>query len=87
MHRSFAHNALKIWVGKEPLLKGGRGQYKPLETIKIWFEQEEKTATMISKQPAHFQAFDMTPTPVFFSYDVQEGKWRTPQNTAFDFSG
>ncbi|KIL88487.1 hypothetical protein FAVG1_08568 [Fusarium avenaceum] len=80
------HIVVGIWVGKDALLRGSHGEYKPLETINIRYQEGEKSATVISNQATPVQVHDMGPTPYFFSYDATAGKWRTPQDTAFVFN-
>lgn len=72
-------------MGKDALLKSGHGEYKPLETINIWYQEGEKSATIISSQATPIQVYDLGPTPYFFSYNATDGKWRTPQGNAFVF--
>ncbi|KAK0659198.1 hypothetical protein QBC41DRAFT_384611 [Cercophora samala] len=74
-----------IWVGKNKLLKGSHGEYEPIETVNIWYQQGDQTATMISNQATSVQAYDMPQHPVYFSYDATKGKWRTPQDNTFNF--
>ncbi|KAJ5678615.1 hypothetical protein N7462_006859 [Penicillium macrosclerotiorum] len=53
-------------------------------SVRLWFEEGTKTATMISTQGTEPQEFDMTSTPLFyFSYATTEGKWRAPQPGPF----
>ncbi|KAK4649741.1 uncharacterized protein QC761_0024470 [Podospora bellae-mahoneyi] len=75
-----------IWVGKNKLLKGSHGEYQPIETVNIWYQQGDQTATMISNQATSVQPYEMPAArPVYFSYDASKGKWRTPQDQPFEF--
>jgi len=73
-----------IWVGADALLEKTHGEYTPLQSVQIWFQEGTQTSTMISNQGTPTQTFDMTPTPLYyFSYDATSGAWRTPQPTPF----
>ncbi|KAK4660731.1 hypothetical protein QC762_121595 [Podospora pseudocomata] len=75
-----------IWFGNNKLLKGSHGEYEPIETVNIWYQQGDQTATMISNQATSIQSYDMPAShPVYFSYDAAKGKWRTPQDVTFNF--
>lgn len=77
---------MKIWVGKNMLLKGAHGEYQLIETVNIWYQQGDQTATMISTKATSFQSYDMPGArPVYFSYDAVKGKWRTPDDQPFEF--
>ncbi|KAK4667662.1 hypothetical protein QC763_0059640 [Podospora pseudopauciseta] len=75
-----------IWFGKNMLLTGTHGEYQPIETVNIWYQEGQRTATMISDQSTSVQPYEMPPSrPVYFSYDAIKGKWRTPQDQPFEF--
>lgn len=77
---------MKIWVGKNMLLKGAHGEYQLIETVNIWYQQGDQTATMISTKATSVQSYDMPGArPVYFSYDAVNGKWRTPDDQPFEF--
>jgi len=80
-------NWTPIWVGTNALLKKSHGEYRPRQTIKIWFEEGVKTATIITKQGTGFTEYDMSNTPLYyFSYKADPGTWLQPQPTPFPFS-
>ncbi|KAF5987085.1 splicing factor 3b [Fusarium coicis] len=72
-----------IWIADNKLLKNSHGEYQPMQSINLWYQEGDKTSTMIHDQATPVQEYDMTTEPYYFSYDVDEGKWRTPQNTSF----
>ncbi|KAJ3520223.1 hypothetical protein NM208_g13803 [Fusarium decemcellulare] len=84
VYDSSAGDWTPIWVDSDSLLKNSHGEYEPVESIKLWFEEGDQTATIINQQGTASQEFDMTDSPqTYFSYDAEEGRWKTPQSTPF----
>ena len=56
----------------------------PRQSVKLWYEEGTKSASMVTNQGTIPQEFDMTTTPTFyFSYLADPGKWLIPQAKPF----
>ncbi|RGP63777.1 splicing factor 3b [Fusarium sporotrichioides] len=74
-----------IWVSTDMLLQNSNGEYEPLQTVQIWYEEDDKTSTMISSQKTSSQTFTYTDTTSeYFTYDTQAGVWQSPQPSPFN---
>ncbi|KAF5011449.1 hypothetical protein FDECE_2438 [Fusarium decemcellulare] len=73
-----------IWLDMNSLQKHAHGQYEPIETVRLWYQEGGQTGTIISDEGMPSQEFNMTDSPqTYFSYDVSEGRWKNPQSTSF----
>ncbi|KAL4724247.1 hypothetical protein ACLX1H_008860 [Fusarium chlamydosporum] len=78
-----------IWVSPDQLLQGGGGQYEPLQTVQLWYQQGQNEGTIVSSQETPIERFDYNTIAAsnnnteYFSYDIQAGQWEEPQSFPF----
>jgi hypothetical protein len=57
------------------------GNYKPIERVKLWWQEKLITSTMISNQASDAKEADLGNPTTYFSY--ADNKWKDPQNGSF----
>ncbi|KPA37221.1 splicing factor 3b [Fusarium langsethiae] len=66
-------------------VQDANGSWQPIWTVQIWYEEDDKTATIIGSQKTPSLTFTYTDTTSeCFMYDTQTGVWRTPQSSPFN---
>ncbi|RYP89693.1 hypothetical protein DL770_004181 [Monosporascus sp. CRB-9-2] len=67
---------MPIYIDGDELLKGGFGKYEPRESVQIWYQENNRTSTMITDQELPVQLFDMTGIDKhYFRYSTETGTW------------
>ncbi|OJZ79686.1 hypothetical protein ASPFODRAFT_54811 [Aspergillus luchuensis CBS 106.47] len=66
-----------IFVNPDQLLTGARGKYKPLDNVRLWFEEGIREETMLSSQSTMEHKDDMSKSLRYFHYDTEGRKWES----------
>ncbi|GAB1311888.1 hypothetical protein MFIFM68171_02098 [Madurella fahalii] len=76
-----------IYIDVNKLIKGAHGEYMPRESICLWYEEKDRTSTVIDNQGTPSTTFDMTGIyQHYFMYDAGNAKW-LDQNVPFPPGG
>ncbi|KAE8381966.1 hypothetical protein BDV26DRAFT_288940 [Aspergillus bertholletiae] len=65
-----------IFVNPDKLLKNAHGEYEPTEKVLVWFEEDDRTETIIDEQGTYPKEGDMTDNhDIYYHYDIVGGAW------------
>ncbi|KAF2149068.1 hypothetical protein K461DRAFT_324496 [Myriangium duriaei CBS 260.36] len=65
-----------IWVAPGPLSQQDHAEYEPLQIVQIWYQNKDRTGTMISPPSTAAMTYDMTNSPIeFFMYHTDTSTW------------
>ncbi|KAL8795022.1 MAG: hypothetical protein Q9195_002470 [Heterodermia aff. obscurata] len=74
-----------IYVDPSSLLFNATGAYTPLETIELWWGQNQVTSTIIAGQETPVEQYTLSgPTEVYFWYNATTGVWKSQTSGPFN---
>jgi len=73
-----------IYVDPSALLFNATGSYLPLETIQLWWGQNQVTSTIIENQETPIETYTLSGTKeVYFWYNALKGEWKSQTSGPF----
>lgn len=58
------------------MIKFAHGEYQPIEKVRLWYEDDNRSSTMIMSQDTPSITYKLpADVPHYFRYDTKGGKW------------